>query len=106
MPQVGVILDPAGLVGAAEADQVGREHAVSGVSQRRNHRAVQVAPGGLAVQQHDRRAICRTLVQEVHAQRRSIACRHVYVVRYERIAFQVFESGVRGSQHIHIQLLR
>ena len=58
------------------------------------------------MQQHDRRAIGRTFVEEVHAQRRGVACRHVNVVRYERIAFQVFESGVWGSQHIHIQLLR
>jgi haloalkane dehalogenase len=38
--QVGVILDPPGLVGAAEADKVGRKHAVAGLGQGRDHRPV------------------------------------------------------------------
>ena len=101
MPLVGVILDAAGLVGTAEADQVGREHAVPGFGQRRNHGAVQVTPRGLAVQQHDRRAVDGPLVEEVHAQRWSAAGGHVEVVSYERVTLQVFESRVWGSQHIH-----
>ena len=91
VPQVGVILDPTGLVGAAKTDQVGREHAVAGLSERRNHLAVQVAPSGLAVQQHDRWAVDRTFVEVVHSQRLGVACGHVNVIRFERVVFQVLE---------------
>ena len=39
-----------GLVGAAEADEVRRHHARAGGEERRDHAAIQVAPGRLAVQ--------------------------------------------------------
>ena len=57
---VGRALD--GLVGAAEADQVRDHHPMPGAGQHRDHLAVQVAPGRLAMQQQDRgRAVVRVV---------------------------------------------
>ena len=51
---VPVVVDD--LVALAEADEVGRDAAVAGGDERRDHAAVEVAPGGLAVEQeHDGR---------------------------------------------------
>ncbi|CFE46888.1 Uncharacterised protein [Mycobacterium tuberculosis] len=97
VPQVGVVLDASRLVGAAEADQVGREHTVPGGGERRNHGSVQITPGGLAVQQDDRRTVARALVDVVHSQRLGVAGRHIDIVRCKRVAHQVFEPGVWGA---------
>ena len=45
------------LVGAAEADVVGRDHPDAAVDEHRHDRAVEVGPGGLAVQQQRDRAV-------------------------------------------------
>ena len=45
------------LVGAAEAHEIRQHDAVAGVPHRRQHVAPQVAPGGLAVPHHHRRAV-------------------------------------------------
>ena len=45
------------LVGAAEADEVGEDDAMAGVPHRGQDVAPQVAPGGLAVPHHHRRAV-------------------------------------------------
>jgi hypothetical protein len=66
MTLVGVVVDARRLVGLAEPDQVRCEHAIPGVDERRDHRAVEVAPGRLAVQQHDDGSVARPLVDVVH----------------------------------------
>ena len=59
---VGVVVEPERLVGAAEAEVVGRDRA-GGRRQLRDDLAVEVRPGRLAVQQQHRRA--RALVEVV-----------------------------------------
>ena len=56
------------LVGAAEPDQVGRDDPIAGVDERRDHAAVQVAPGRLAVQQQERARLAGSLLDVRHAQ--------------------------------------
>ena len=53
---VGVPVALDRLVRAAEAHEVGQDHAVAGVAHRREHVAPQVAPGRLAVPHHHRAA--------------------------------------------------
>jgi hypothetical protein len=67
---VGVGEPVGGLVGFAEADQVGGDTAMSGRDQRRDDVAVEVTPGWLTVQQQHSLAGClgwtRLLVDVVH----------------------------------------
>ena len=63
---VGVPVAVHRLVRAAEARQVGQDHAVAGVAHRRQHVAPQVAPRRLAVPHHHRPAVA--LVDVRHAQ--------------------------------------
>ena len=65
--------------------------------------AVQVAPRRLAVQQQHHRAVGRTLVEVVHAQRAAVAVGDLGVVRLEREVGQVVEAVVRGSQRLHVR---
>ena len=89
------------LVGAAEADQVGRDRAQPGGGEHRDHRAVEEAPRRLAVhEQHDRR-VARALVEVVHAQRAVAAGWDLDVVRRERETGQVGEAVVRGTDDVH-----
>jgi hypothetical protein len=56
VPRVRVVLDGGGLVGPAEADEVGHDAPEAGLDEHRHHPAVEVAPRRLAVQQQHRRA--------------------------------------------------
>ena len=65
---IAVRLAARGLVGASEADEIGRHRAQARRDEDRNQLAVEKRPGRLAVQQqHDRRR-ARALVDVVHAQ--------------------------------------
>ena len=75
--------------------------AMAAARERRDYRATHVAPGRLAVQQHDRRAVGRTLVDIVHAQRLGVVGGHLHVVRRKRVAHKVGGAGVRSSQDVH-----
>ncbi len=92
-----------GLVGATEAEEVGRHDAVPGRREDRDHLAVKVAPGRLAVQaQHGaaaRRARGR-LVEIVDAQR-LVARQLLEVVRREIEPRQAFEPIVGSAQRLH-----
>ena len=96
--QVGVVLGPGRLVGAAEPDEVGGQHPMPRGGQRRNHGAVQVTPRRLAVQQHHRLAVPGALIEVVHTQRTGVARADIQVVRFEGIALEVGEAGVRGAK--------
>ena len=61
------------LVRAPEADQVGRDDLQPGRGEDRDHRAVQVGPGRLAVQQEDHGRLRVALAQVVHPQRAALA---------------------------------
>ena len=86
---VGVVLEPERLVGAAEAEVVGRDRAGDGV-ELGDDLAVEVRPRRLAVEEQHRRA--GALVEVVHAQAVLLD-----VVRREVVAGQAVErsSGVR-----------
>ena len=79
-----------GLVGAAEPGVVGGDHPVAGGEQHGGHLAVEEAPGGLAVEQHDGRP--GALVEVVEAQ-----ALPVQVVGGEREPGQAGEALVRGA---------
>jgi hypothetical protein len=57
------------------------------------------------MQQHYRRAIRGAFVDVVHSQRRGVVGCHFEVMRCERVAGQLLEAGVRGSQGVHHWLL-
>ena len=70
VPLVRVVLARGRLVGAAEADEVGRDRPEPGRGDHRDHRPVEVAPRRLAVQQQHRLGrVARALVDDVDAQR-------------------------------------
>ena len=66
----------------------------------RHDRAVEVGPGGLAVQQQRDRAVGRPLVEVVHPHRVQPLALDVEVVRLEGEAGQAFEAPVGGPQDI------
>ena len=98
---VGVVGDGGGLVGLAEPDQVGREHPVAGVDERRDHRAVEVAPGRLAVQQHHHGAVARPFVDVVHPEGAVLTGLDRGPVRLERVAGQIGEPLVGSTESMH-----
>ncbi len=85
------------LVRAAEADQVGRDDAQAVLHQSGDHGAVQVGPGGLAVQHEHRLGAGRALVDVVQAE--PVGQRDV--VRGEGIARQVGEALVGRAHQLH-----
>ena len=86
MEVVAVVLEPERLVGAAEAEVVGRDRARRR-RQLRDDRAVEVRPRRLAVQEQDGGAVA--LVEVVHAEPVLVE-----VVRLERVAGQGLEPLV------------
>ena len=96
MGLIGVVLAPDRLVAAAEPDEVDRDGAQPRVDQHRDHPAVQVAPGRLAVQQQHDRRVGGTLVEVMHAEAVDLD-----VVGGERKIGEVGEALVRGTQNVH-----
>ena len=66
-----VVGPPRGLVGAAEADEIGRDGPVPLGDDHRDDRPVEVRPRGLSVQQEHRASMRRAGVDVVHAQPRA-----------------------------------
>jgi hypothetical protein len=66
MGLVGVVVAADGLVAAPEAHQVDGDGAKAGVDENRDHRAVQVRPGRLAVQQQHDLAVTGSFVEVVN----------------------------------------
>ena len=94
---VAVVAVPAavgGLVGAPEAGVVGADHPVPRRDQRRQHLAVEVGPGRLAVEADDRAPLA--LVDVVQAQPV-----HLGVVGLEVVARQALEALVGGAEDVH-----
>ena len=50
MKIVGISLVLYGLVGAAKTKEIGADHAVAGIGKDGNHLAIEISPGGFAVQ--------------------------------------------------------
>ena len=88
-----------GLVGTAEAEQVRRDGAMAGTGEDRDHPAIQVAPGGLAVQaEEDLLGLPRALIHVMRAQVRE-AWKVLQVALSERKAGQISKSRVGCSQN-------
>ncbi len=68
MPLVAVVLHALGLVRAPETDQVRCDRAKAGGHEDRDHLAVEVGPGRLAVQHQHRRRWRIAFVDVGHAQ--------------------------------------
>ena len=69
-----VIAGVGGLVALAEANEIGRNHAVAAPNKDRNHFPVEIRPRRLAVhEQHHVGCIARPLVDIVHAQTAAVA---------------------------------
>ena len=102
---VGVVGLLRRLVALAEADEVGGDHPEPGIDQWRDHLAVEVAPRRFAMHREHDRTVGRALVEIVDTQRApwlvGVLIVHLDVVRRERIAGQVGESLVGGSQCLH-----
>jgi hypothetical protein len=98
---IAIVAALAQLVGLAEADQVGREHAQPRGRNRQDHVPVQVRPGRLAVQHQHRRRVARAFVNVVQAQLERALLRDLVVVRRERVVGQVRETRVGGAQDFH-----
>jgi hypothetical protein len=83
-------------VRATEANEVGNDDAVPGRHERGHHRAVQVAPHRLAMQQQDGlRGIGRPDIDVRHVQ----SARQLQVARFPRVVDDSFEAVVRRAQH-------
>jgi hypothetical protein len=102
VPGVGVVGLLRGLVAAADADQVGRDHPVPGLDQAGDHVAVQEAPRGLAVHQQHRRGVGRALVDVGDAEGAAVAVVDLDVVRVERVTVEALEPIVGGAQCLHV----
>jgi hypothetical protein len=87
------------LVGASEADEVGRHHPKPGAGDDRDHLPVQEAPGRLAVQEQHRVGVGRPFVDIVDAQRAALAVGDVEVAGREREVGECAKrsSGVRSA---------
>ena len=89
-------------VGAAEADQVGRDHAQAGRREHRDHVTVQIAPRRIAVQAEGRhRRVCIAFIEMVDAQRVRPG-EAVDVVGGERKTGQRDEAIVGRAQDFHV----
>ena len=94
MVAIGVVGRVRGFVRAAKTNQVWHQHAVAGSDQHRDHLAVQVRPGGLAVHQQHRRRVARALVDVGHAQ-----AAQLQVVRGVGKVGQAGKAGLGRAQH-------
>jgi hypothetical protein len=97
---VGRVVDR--LVAPPEAHEVGCDDAEAGVEEPGDHLPVQVAPGGLAVQQQDDRGVTRPFVEGGHPQ----AVGGLRVRRLPRVAGQVGEALVGRAQDVHADSVR
>ena len=86
VPGIGVVVLRVGLVGATEADEVGRDGAQPRVDEHRDHLAVEEAPRGLAVHQQHDLAVAWTFVEVVNSEAVAGAGGNLDVVRCEREA--------------------
>ena len=93
---VAVIRRSRWLVRAPETDQVRGQHPVSRGNQRRDHEAVEIAPGRFTVEQQHRRRVARPFIQVMQAQ----AC-HLGVLRLKREVGQRVEALFWGAQNVH-----
>ena len=90
-----------GLVGAAEADQVRGHDLQPGAGQDRDHLAVEVRPGRLAVHEQHHRGGGVSLAQVVHPEGAAVAIGDLRVVGLEVEAGQAGEACIGGAEGQH-----
>ncbi len=86
-----------GLVGTAEAEKIRGDDALARGDKGGDHLAVEIGPGGLAMQAERDRRVARPFVEIMHAQ----APGAVAITGNERIAGQDGKAFVRGAQSVH-----
>ncbi len=104
MPLIGVVRARRRLVGAPKADQVRRDATVAPRHQARDDVAVEIGPGGLAMQQQHRRTVARPLVHIVQPQR-PLGVDDVQVLGGIGPVGQSLEPVVRRPEDLHGALL-
>ena len=98
---VGVIRARAGLVAAAEADQVRREYAMALGRQGGDDVAIQIAPAWLTMQKQSRRGAGGPFINVMHSQFGAVDMPYRRVVGRETVVGKVVESVIGRAQHIH-----
>ena len=99
VPRVGVVRSLGRFVRSPETHQIRRDDLQAGLRQHRDHRAVQVRPGRLAVQQQDDGCVGRAFAHIVDPQRAPFAIVNFFVVRGDsrtRVLAAKHSSGVRN----------
>ena len=96
VPLIRVIAHRGRLVASAEAHEIRGNASVPPIDEDRDHRSVEVAPAGLAVQEKDGRRVRRSFIDVVDPH-----VAGVDVVRRKRIAGQIGEALVGRSQDLH-----
>ncbi|KAJ8137560.1 hypothetical protein OY671_009227, partial [Metschnikowia pulcherrima] len=96
MAFVGIVVAPRGLVGTAEADEVGGDDTMTARDEIGDETAIEVAPARLAVHEQHRRGIARAFVEMVDSQARTVSSvDHLAVMRRKIKAIQAGKAFVR-----------
>jgi hypothetical protein len=99
VPGVAVRGHGGGFVGAAEADQIGRDGADPGRGQHLDHPPVEEPPGRLPVQQGDDRAVGRACLDVRHPQP-AVDLHGPGLVPEVR---EIGEPAIGGPEHVHVR---
>ena len=97
---IRVVAALARLVGAAEADEIRRDDAVSRRGEERNHLAIQIRPRRLAVQAEHRIGARWALRRRSGRAGAAVTGGDLDVVRGERVAGQVGEALIGGAEDL------
>jgi hypothetical protein len=99
--RIGVVFASGGLVGAAEADEVGADHTVASLGKYGDHFAIQERPRRLAMQQEHRIGVGGAVLDPRHAEPPALVVIDVAIPWRIREFRKIAESLVRCSQRIH-----
>ena len=106
MTFVGVVVTVGRLVGAAEADQIGRQDPMTRRDELRDDVPIQVGPAGLTVQKQHCGTLPRAFIHPGHPQGLpGVGIGDVGVVRLEGPTGQILEAAVGGAQNFYVSLL-
>src|SRR5690348_2367418 len=89
------------LVRTPEAEKIGGDDAIAGGGDRRNHFAIEVAPGWLAVHHQDGPGVSRSFIEVMHA-----AAGDFEIAGSEVVAGKIGETFVRRAESFHGRLNR
>ena len=98
---VGVVFALGGFIRSPIAHQVGGQHPESCPGEKRNHVAVEIAPGGLTVHAQNHRCLGIALIHMMNSELPTVAVGHFGVDRREGVAGEIFETFVGRAQGFH-----